>query len=94
MQVKCRVYAFIPAAYVIDFYRDDIFTLHLQNNEALLRHAAERDAVLPEIANWVHDSVPVSKVRRRRFRSPSSIKVYTLFWFFHCLPDSATFMTG
>ena len=34
-----------------------------QNNEALQRHADERDGVLREIANWVHDSVPVSKVR-------------------------------
>ena len=33
-----------------------------QNNEALQRHADERDGVLREIANWVHDSVPVSKV--------------------------------
>jgi len=32
-----------------------------KNNEALQRHADERDGVLREIANWVHDSVPVSK---------------------------------
>ena len=28
---------------------------------ALQRNDDERDGVLPEIANWVHDSVPVSK---------------------------------
>jgi seryl-tRNA synthetase len=31
-----------------------------KNNDVLLRHALERDEVLREIANWVHDSVPVS----------------------------------
>ena len=30
------------------------------NNQALNKHAAERDDVLKEIANWVHESVPVS----------------------------------
>ena len=40
-----------------------------QNNEALQRHADERDGVLREIANWVHDSVPVSKVHHFNYTS-------------------------
>ncbi len=31
-----------------------------KNNADLVRHAAERDEVLKEIANWLHPSVPVS----------------------------------
>ena len=40
-----------------------------KNNEALQRHADERDGVLPKIANWVHDSVPVSRTRTRKNRT-------------------------
>ena len=32
-----------------------------KNNSALEGHAGERDEALKEVANWVHDSVPVSQ---------------------------------
>ena len=39
----------------------------MQNDKVVKRHEAERDGVLPEIANWVHDSVPVSKVGKDHY---------------------------
>ena len=47
----------------------------VKNNEALESRAKERDAILREIANWVHPSVPVSKDEVRKL----NCEIFDLF---------------